>query len=208
MVARARAGPERVARRAAPRPRPLVTLLRRAAERSSISLRCGCEKGDRAGAVLATCALTTSAASCSTSTARSSTAPPTAAHGAARRASRCWSGSAPPGRPFVLFTNGSHVGAERFARGLRDDGLPVADDELLTPVESALHYLARRHPGALGAAVRHRGGRASTWPSRGHPRRRRRGRSAEVVFVAHADEIDARRARARRARGDGAARRC
>jgi NagD protein len=51
------------------------------------------------------------------------------------------------GRPLVLFTNGSHIGPEAFARGLRADGLPVADDELLTPVCSALTYLARRHPG-------------------------------------------------------------
>jgi NagD protein len=51
------------------------------------------------------------------------------------------------GRPLVLFTNGSHIGPEAFAAGLREDGLPVADDELLTPVCSALTYLARRHPG-------------------------------------------------------------
>jgi NagD protein len=52
------------------------------------------------------------------------------------------------GRPLVLFTNGSHVGAEEIARGLRDDGLPVGDDELLTPVESAISYLRRYHPDA------------------------------------------------------------
>jgi 5'-nucleotidase len=51
------------------------------------------------------------------------------------------------GRPLVLFTNGSHIGPEAFAAGLREDGLPVADDELLTPVCSALTYLARRYPG-------------------------------------------------------------
>jgi HAD superfamily hydrolase (TIGR01450 family) len=49
------------------------------------------------------------------------------------------------GRPLVLFTNGSHVGAETIARRLRDDGLPVADDEVLTPIESAITYLRRRH---------------------------------------------------------------
>jgi HAD superfamily hydrolase (TIGR01450 family) len=49
------------------------------------------------------------------------------------------------GRPLVLFTNGSHVGAEAIARGLRDDGIPVADDEVLTPVESAITYLRHRH---------------------------------------------------------------
>ena len=49
------------------------------------------------------------------------------------------------GRPLVLFTNGSHVGAEAIARGLREDGLPIDDDELLTPVESAITYLRRYH---------------------------------------------------------------
>ena len=37
------------------------------------------------------------------------------------------------GRPFVLFTNGSHVPPAAFARGLRDVGLPVEDDQVLTP---------------------------------------------------------------------------
>ena len=35
------------------------------------------------------------------------------------------------------------------AGGLREDGLPVADDEMLTPVESAITYLRRRHLTAL-----------------------------------------------------------
>src|SRR5919107_1510812 len=50
-------------------------------------------------------------------------------------------------RPLVLFTNGSHMGPDAFARGLRESGLPVEDHEVLTPVCSALTYLARRHPG-------------------------------------------------------------
>jgi ribonucleotide monophosphatase NagD (HAD superfamily) len=49
------------------------------------------------------------------------------------------------GRPLVLFTNGSHVTAEAIAGGLRDDGLPIADHEMLTPVESAITYLRRYH---------------------------------------------------------------
>lgn len=49
------------------------------------------------------------------------------------------------GRRLVLFTNGSHVPSPRIAHGLRDDGLPVADDEVLTPVDSATAWLAR-HP--------------------------------------------------------------
>ncbi len=49
------------------------------------------------------------------------------------------------GRRLVLFTNGSHVPSPRIAQGLRDDGLPVADEELLTPVDSATAWLSR-HP--------------------------------------------------------------
>jgi NagD protein len=49
------------------------------------------------------------------------------------------------GRRLVLFTNGSHVPSPRIAQGLRDDGLPVSDAELLTPVDSATAWLTR-HP--------------------------------------------------------------
>jgi HAD superfamily hydrolase (TIGR01450 family) len=51
------------------------------------------------------------------------------------------------GRPLMLFTNGSHVGAPVIARGLQDDGLPIRDDEVMTPIESATTYLLRRHGG-------------------------------------------------------------
>jgi NagD protein len=50
------------------------------------------------------------------------------------------------GRRLVLFTNGSHVPSERIARGLTEDGIPIADDEMLTPVDSATSYLLRYHP--------------------------------------------------------------
>jgi HAD superfamily hydrolase (TIGR01450 family) len=91
------------------------------------------------------------------------------------------------GRPLVLFTNGSHIGPEEFAQGLRDDGLPVADDELLTPVCSALSYLARRCPGrsvmVFGSdATRDRMARAGVPLVDGE--------DAEVVFVAHVEDVD------------------
>ena len=47
-----------------------------------------------------------------------------------------------------MFTNGSHVPPEGFADDLREVGLPVADDEMLTPLRSFPLYLERRHPGA------------------------------------------------------------
>ena len=106
------------------------------------------------------------------------------------------------GRPLVLFTNGSHAGPEAFAAGLREDGLPVADDEVLTPVCSALSYLARRHPGRPtlvfgSAATRERMARAGVPLADGE--------DAEVVFVAHVDEVDlAEMQRAARAVAAGA----
>jgi HAD superfamily hydrolase (TIGR01450 family) len=91
------------------------------------------------------------------------------------------------GRPLVLFTNGSHVGPDAIARGLREDGLPVADEELLTPVDSALTYLRRRHPRTPALlfatdAVRKRMVAAGISPA---------GEAdAGVVFVAHVDEVE------------------
>ncbi len=91
------------------------------------------------------------------------------------------------GRPLVLFTNGSHVGAETIARGLREDGLPVGDHELLTPVESATRYLLRRHPGApamlfASEVIKERMAAA------GIPLTDRE--DAGVVFIAHVDAVD------------------
>jgi HAD superfamily hydrolase (TIGR01450 family) len=91
------------------------------------------------------------------------------------------------GRPLVLFTNGSHMGPDAFAQGLREDGLQVADDELLTPVCSALSYLDRRHPGRpamvfASEATRERMAGAGVPIVEGE--------EAEVVFVAHVEEVD------------------
>ena len=47
------------------------------------------------------------------------------------------------GRPYAFFTNGSHMPPEAFARELRTAGLPVADDQLLTPLCSVQAYLER-----------------------------------------------------------------
>jgi HAD superfamily hydrolase (TIGR01450 family) len=48
------------------------------------------------------------------------------------------------GRPFALFTNGSHMAPSAFARELREAGLPVGDDQVLTPLDSVQAYLGRR----------------------------------------------------------------
>lgn len=91
------------------------------------------------------------------------------------------------GRKLVLFTNGSHVRSETMAQALREDGLPVADQEMLTPVDSAITYIRRRHrdrPALLFASevVRQRMVEAGIPEANGE--------EAEVVFVAHVDEAD------------------
>lgn len=54
------------------------------------------------------------------------------------------------GRRLVLFTNGSHAAPQTLAAELRRAGLPVADDELLTPLCSVQTYLRmRRRVGSL-----------------------------------------------------------
>ena len=91
------------------------------------------------------------------------------------------------GRPLVLFTNGSHMSPASFAAGLREAGLPVGDDEVLTPVCSAITYIKRRHAArpalVFGSeAVRER------MAVEGIPLAD--GDEAEVVFVAHLDQVD------------------
>jgi len=90
-------------------------------------------------------------------------------------------------RPLVLFTNGSHLDPETFAAGLREDGLPVQDDELLTPVVSATSYLRQHLPGR------------PTMVFGSHEIKRRMEREgvpltdtdeAGAVFVAHVPQVD------------------
>jgi len=94
------------------------------------------------------------------------------------------------GRPFAIFTNGSHLSPQGFAQGLRDAGLPVADDQMLTPLRSFLHHLERRHP---GAAVRLFGtAPAEQYLAQAGVRllKPEATEGAELVFVAHVDEVD------------------
>lgn len=93
------------------------------------------------------------------------------------------------GRSFVLFTNGSHVPPEGFAAGLREVGLPVEDDQMLTPLRSVLYYLDRRH---RGASVKLFGTASVKEYMAAQGVRLVEGADAEqadVVFVAHVDEI-------------------
>jgi 5'-nucleotidase len=92
------------------------------------------------------------------------------------------------GRPFVLFTNGSHMPPKAFARELRGAGLPVDDDQFLTPLCSIQAYLERfrRDPTVLAFL---------TQPAREYLEaagvRLVDGRDgADAVFVAHTNQAD------------------
>jgi NagD protein len=93
------------------------------------------------------------------------------------------------GRPLALFTNGSHISPAGFAAGLRDAGLDVADDELLTPLSSVRTYL-RAHRGAavllFGTDAAREYLAASGIGIAGGDERER----VDAVLVAHTDAVD------------------
>ena len=91
------------------------------------------------------------------------------------------------GRPLAVFTNGSHVTAETMARALREDGIPVQDEEMLTPVESAITYIRRRYPDRPALMFAHDVIRERMTEA-GIPEAE--GEEAEVVFVAHVDDVE------------------
>jgi len=93
------------------------------------------------------------------------------------------------GRPLVLFTNASHVPSATVAAGLRDDGLPVSDAEVLTPTDSAIAFLARAHSGVpvvlfASSSVREQFARAGIEATDGE--------DGGVVYVAHLDHVEMR----------------
>jgi HAD superfamily hydrolase (TIGR01450 family) len=53
------------------------------------------------------------------------------------------------GRRFAIFTNGSHKAPAAFANDLRAAGLPVEDDEMITPLCSVQSYLEHRRDAAV-----------------------------------------------------------
>jgi NagD protein len=73
------------------------------------------------------------------------------------------------------------------AQGLREDGLPIGDDEVLTPLQSAITYVRRRYPSRpamLFASAAATELIAEAQIPIAH------GEEAELVLVAHVDEID------------------
>jgi HAD superfamily hydrolase (TIGR01450 family) len=87
------------------------------------------------------------------------------------------------GRPLVVFTNGSHWAPGEFAAGLRAVGLPIADDELLTPLRSVQLHL---RPGA-GVLLF---GTKPAYDFLKAEGMRLTESEVDAVFVSHADRVD------------------
>jgi HAD superfamily hydrolase (TIGR01450 family) len=94
------------------------------------------------------------------------------------------------GRPFAVFTNGSHVEPDAFARQLRAAGLPVADGRVLTPLCSVQTYLGRFRGGASLLPFATEEARAYLDAAGVRLVDGRNGGRVDAVFVAHADRTD------------------
>jgi len=90
------------------------------------------------------------------------------------------------GRRLVLFTNGSHVAPETFAGELRAAGLPVSDEEFLTPLISVRYHLRTR---GLERVLLFGGDAARGYLEQTGVRIVDDGK-VDAVFVAHADAVD------------------
>jgi len=93
------------------------------------------------------------------------------------------------GRPFAVFTNGTHIQPRELAAELRAVGLPVADDRALTPVDSFLTYAARRHADARVLLLATEPARERIEASGVALVEPGREEHADVVFVAHVTDV-------------------
>ena len=94
------------------------------------------------------------------------------------------------GRKVAVFTNGSHVPPEAFADQLRRDGLPISDEEVVTPVRSALSHLRRRHDGSGVLLFAQDAVRELLVREGVRVLDREEGEHADVVLVLHTDRAD------------------
>lgn len=94
------------------------------------------------------------------------------------------------GRPLVVFTNASHVTPAHIAAGVRKSGLDLADDEVLTPVRSALSHLRRRHPGARVLVFGTDAAKAQMTAAGLHLQPDEEAAAADVVLVLHVDLVE------------------
>jgi len=88
------------------------------------------------------------------------------------------------GRPFAVFTNGSHLPPDAFAHQLRAAGLPVEDGQVLTPLRSVQAYRGARRvlPFASEPARAYLRAHGIELVDDGGP--------VDAVFVAHSDHVD------------------
>ena len=93
------------------------------------------------------------------------------------------------GRPYALFTNGSHMAPAAFARELRAAGLPIEDAQVLTPLCSAKAYLDRLGGEARVLAFATEPARAYLHDAGIHLVEGENGAHVDAVFVAHPDGI-------------------
>ncbi|HEX6461047.1 MAG TPA: HAD hydrolase-like protein [Thermoleophilaceae bacterium] len=94
------------------------------------------------------------------------------------------------GRPFAVFTNGSHVPPTVFAKGLRDVGLPVEDEQMLTPLCSVQAYLDRGRRDAVVLPFVTDSARRYLLDCGLNLVGPEEADRADVVFVAHIDHAD------------------
>ena len=92
------------------------------------------------------------------------------------------------GRQLAIFTNGSHESPAWFARGLRDAGLDIADDEMLTPLRSVQTYLRMRR--TEGPVLTFATEEAREFMLEEGMRLAGADGPVDAVFVAHADTVD------------------
>jgi HAD superfamily hydrolase (TIGR01450 family) len=92
------------------------------------------------------------------------------------------------GRRLAIFTNGSHAPPAWFAQGLRDAGLDIAHDELLTPLRSVRVYLRMRR--ADGPVLAFATGPVREFLSEQGMSLAGAEGPVDAVFVAHTDSVD------------------
>ena len=92
------------------------------------------------------------------------------------------------GRKLAIFTNGSHESPAWFAAGLREAGLQITDDEMLTPLRSVQTYLRMRR--AKGPVLAFATVAARDFLLEEGMRLAGADGPIEAVFVAHADSVD------------------
>jgi HAD superfamily hydrolase (TIGR01450 family) len=94
------------------------------------------------------------------------------------------------GRPFAVFTNGSHLPPDAFAHQLRAAGLPVEDRQVLTPLCSVQAYLERFGGDARVLPFASESARGYLTGAGIHLVDGGNGEHVDAVFVAHADRTD------------------